>query len=41
MGFRKQLIDDFLKSKTEYLTAHHSQKKELKKKVESLKAEHF
>jgi hypothetical protein len=37
MGFRKQLIDDFLKLKAEYLTAHHGNKRDLKKKIDSLK----
>jgi type I restriction-modification system DNA methylase subunit len=37
MGFRKQLIDDFLKLKAEYLTAHHGNKKDLKKKIDNLK----
>ena len=39
MGFRKQLIDEFLKTKAEFLTAHHSHKTELKRKVERLKAD--
>ena len=39
MGFRKPLIDDFLKMKAAYLTAHHTQKKDLKKKIEQLKAD--
>ncbi len=39
LGFRKALIDEFLKLKSEYLTAHHSQKRDLKKKVETLRAD--
>jgi methylase of polypeptide subunit release factors len=39
LGFRKQLIDDFLKFKAEYLTAHHSQKRELKQSIEKVKAD--
>jgi type I restriction-modification system DNA methylase subunit len=37
MGFRKQLIDEFLKAKGDYLTTHYSHKKELKKQIEKLK----
>ncbi len=39
MGFRKQLIDDFLKLKTEYLTDHHGHKKELRGKIDQLKSD--
>jgi hypothetical protein len=39
MGFRKQLIDDFLKLKAEFLTAHHSRKKDLKKGIDKLRAD--
>lgn len=39
MGFRKQLIDDFLNFKAQYLTAHHSSKKDLKAKIDKLKAD--
>lgn len=37
MGFRKQLIDDFLTTKAQYLTAHHGSKKGLRNKIEKLK----
>jgi hypothetical protein len=39
MGFRKQLIDEFLEAKAEFLTAHHSRKRDLKKKVDKLKSD--
>ena len=39
MGFRKQLIDDFLKFKAEYLTAHHAHKIHLKNEIDKLKAD--
>ena len=39
MGFRKPLIDEFMKAKDEFLRSHESVKKELKKKVEQLKAD--
>ncbi len=39
MGFRKPLIDEFLKAKDEFLRSHEGEKKGLKKKVEKLKAD--
>ncbi len=39
LGFRKPLIDEFLRLKSDYLTAHHSQKRDLKKKVEALRVD--
>jgi type I restriction-modification system DNA methylase subunit len=39
MGFRKQLIDEFLTAKAEFLTAHHSRKGEIRKRVEKLKSD--
>ena len=37
MDFRKPLIEDFLVLKSEFLTAHHSLKKELKEKIYKLR----
>ena len=37
MGFRKQLIDEFLAAKATYLTAHHHHKTELKERIRKLK----
>jgi len=39
MGFRKQLIDEFLKLKAEYLTSHHEHKKALKRNITKLKSD--
>jgi hypothetical protein len=39
MGFRKQLIDEFLSAKADFLTAHHTHKREVKKRVEKLKSD--
>jgi len=39
LGFRKQLMDEFLKTKAEYLTAHHAHKIELRKKIDNLKSD--
>jgi type I restriction-modification system DNA methylase subunit len=39
MGFRKPLIDEFMKAKDEYLRSHEGDKKALKQKVEKLKAD--
>jgi hypothetical protein len=39
LGFRKQLIDQFLTAKTDFLTAHHSHKKKLKPTIDKLKAD--
>ncbi|MGE5110559.1 MAG: Eco57I restriction-modification methylase domain-containing protein [Acidobacteriaceae bacterium] len=37
MGLRKQLIDEFLQLKAEYLTSHHARKKELKEAIAQVK----
>ncbi len=37
LGFRSQLVDDFLLAKNKYTTAHHSEKKELKEQVNKLR----
>ena len=39
MGFRKPLIDDFMKAKDEFLKSHEGIKKGLKQKVEKLRAD--
>ncbi|WKZ40027.1 MAG: Eco57I restriction-modification methylase domain-containing protein [Anaerolineales bacterium] len=37
LGFRSQLVDDFLLAKNQFTTAHHSEKKELKEQVNKLR----
>jgi hypothetical protein len=39
MGFRKQLVEELLSAKAEFLTAHHSHKRDLKTRVEKLRAD--
>ena len=39
LGFRKSLIDDYLKAKSEYITAHHARKIELRKTIAALRAD--
>jgi type I restriction-modification system DNA methylase subunit len=39
MGFRKQLIDEFLRLKAVYLKAHQGEKRELKKQIEKVRAD--
>lgn len=39
LGFRKQLIDDYLKVKATYMTAHHGQKLDLRNRVAALRAD--
>jgi type I restriction-modification system DNA methylase subunit len=37
MGFRKALIDEYLKAKSEYMSAHHSRKADIRNRVTTLK----
>ena len=39
MGFRKALIDEYLKAKSDYMTAHHGQKGELRQQIEKARAD--
>ena len=39
MGFRKALIDEYLKAKSDYMTAHHSQKGELRTQIGKARAD--
>lgn len=39
MGFRKALIDEYLKAKSDYMTAHHGQKGELRQHIEKARAD--
>jgi len=39
LGLRKSLVDEFLKAKAEYITAHHSRKIELRKIIAGLRAD--
>jgi hypothetical protein len=41
LGFRKQLIDEFLKLKTAFLKAHHGDKGHLKRQIEKVRADIF
>lgn len=38
LGLRKSLVDDFLTAKSEYMSAHHAHKLELRKKIRELRA---
>jgi len=37
LGFRSQLVDDFLLAKNQFATAHHTEKKELKEQINKLR----
>jgi len=37
LGLRKGLVDEFLAAKAEYISAHHSRKSELRKKIDQLR----
>ncbi|MCC7164132.1 MAG: Eco57I restriction-modification methylase domain-containing protein [Anaerolineae bacterium] len=39
IGFRSQLVDDFLRCKNEFLTAHHTRKAKLHEDIERLRSE--
>lgn len=39
IGFRRQLVDDFLRFKNEFMTAHHTRKAKLHEQIERLRAE--
>ena len=39
LGLHKSLVDDYLKAKSQYMTAHHGQKGELKKQIENLRVD--
>lgn len=39
MGFRKALIEEYLKAKAEYMTAHHERKRQLRDTVKKLRAD--